>query len=72
MIDLATRAVERGWLSAAEAEAWFGPSALAPVRSRGLWVPVDDAPLYLLQGWRLVDDAGSDVLLAPPAHFAGV
>lgn len=42
-----------------------------PHRQRGLWVPADEAPYYLAQGWRIIDDGGDsgELLLAPPEHF---
>lgn len=37
-------------------------------RPRGVYVPADDVPLHLANGWKLMDDCpgGRDVLLAPP------
>lgn len=37
-------------------------------RPRGIYVPPDDVPLHLANGWKLLDDCpfGDDVLLAPP------
>jgi hypothetical protein len=42
-----------------------------PYRPRGFYVPSQEAPIYLANGWRLLDDCpGCDrVLLQPPRHF---
>lgn len=37
--------------------------------SRAVRVPAEDAPYYLAQGWRIVDDVDGDLVLAPPDHF---